>query len=41
MQLLLSIERSLIWRLINLLCIFCECNDKGAHLLTSTLLELK
>ena len=41
MKLRLSIEASLIYRLINfcnLLCIFCECHDTGAHLLTSTLL---
>ena len=40
MPLRLSIEASLIRRLINfyeLLCIFCECHDPGAHLLTSTL----
>ena len=44
MQLHLSIETSLIFRLINfcnLLCIFCECHDKGENLLTSTLLKLK
>ena len=44
MQLRLSIEASLIRSLINfcnLLCIFCECHDTGAHLLTSALLELK
>ena len=41
MKLRLSIEISLIYRLINycnLLCIFCECHDTGAYLLTSTLL---
>ena len=44
MQLRLSIETSLIRSLINfcdLLCIFCECHDPEAHLLTSALLELK
>ena len=44
MLLRLFIEASLIRSLINfcnLLCIFCECHDPGAHLLTSALLELK
>ena len=41
MQLRFSIEASLIRSFVNfcnLLCIFCECHDTGAHLLTSTLL---
>ena len=40
MPLRLSIEASLIRQLINFyksLCIFGECHDPGAHLLTSTL----
>ena len=44
MQLRLSIEASLIRSFINfsnLLYIFSECHDTGAHLLTSALLEVK
>ena len=44
MQLRLSIEALLIRSLIdscNFLCLFCECHDPRAHLLTSALLEPK
>ena len=44
MQLPISIEASLICSLLNffnLLCVFCECHDIVANLLTSALLELK
>ena len=39
-----SFQASLIYRFINfcdLLCIFCECHDKEAHLLRSALIEIK